>query len=159
MKPIRKTSDKDYRWLETSTGEKWYGLNWSSDARVDVESNQYVSITEKEEYAKCSWPTLNDLKAAGFIKEVSICKELDITAAQVADITDLDAVIAYAKEHGFNIEREALEHNYEAWRKNCKSAYRGKECHVFTPIGENPLRFSISSLHEYCKEWQQTYVS
>lgn len=73
---------------------------------------------------------------------------------------DIDKVIAEFQDNGFNVTREAIEHNYNAWRFDMKSGYRDEEngYHLFTPCGCNPLSFRCSSLEEGCEDWQITYV-
>ena len=62
------------------------------------------------------------------------------------------------KSHGFNVTREALMHNYHAWRDDYKSGYRDEKngYHLFTPCGCNPLSFRASELSAET-DWQDTY--
>lgn len=137
------------------TGEPIYGI-YFWDTKIDLENRTYIYSTEKE-YAASSLPTINELVADGTLKVVDEIEELFITGREV-DLWDFDAVIAFAKERGFNIEREALIHNVENWKMDYKSGYRGKECHVFTPCGCNPLSFCVTKLDERAG-WQKTYYA
>lgn len=150
--------NNDVRYFRcTKSGECYYGLTYQWDAKVDLTKKMYVSRNERSEYATCNLPTINELVANGTLEEVSEIEELDITGKDV-DLQDFDAVVAYAKERGFNIEHEALEHNYNCWLMDFKSGFRGKECHVFTPCGCNPLQYSISKLDDRV-DWQTSYYA
>lgn len=137
------------------TGEPIYGIyHWGT--KIDLINRTCIYSTEKE-YAASSLPTISELVAEGTLKVVDEIEELNITGRDV-DLRDFDAVIAFAKEKGFNIEREALVHNVENWKMDYKSGYRGKECHVFTPCGCNPLSFCVTKLDERA-DWQKTYYA
>jgi hypothetical protein len=100
----------------------------------------------------------------GIIKEITcIEKQYDINFPSnkhslTAD--DFDNVIAEFKANGFNVTKEALQHNYDAWKKDYKSGYCDdtNNYHLFTPCGCNPLSFRATSLHPQCGYWQYTYV-
>lgn len=160
MKNLNPTQgENETRYFEVmETGERIYGLVYRRDTKVDLINRTYITILEKEEYAASALPTINDLVAAGTLKEVDEIEELTITANDV-NLLDFDAVIAFAKEKGFNIEREALMHNVECWERDFKSAYRGKECHVYTPCRCNPLLFSVTKLDDRAADWQITYYA
>lgn len=88
-------------------------------------------------------------------------KEYTITPnSYLVEESQFDGIIAEFKEHGFNVTKEALLHNYYAWCGDYKSGYRDDEngYHLFTPCGCNPLRFSCTSLEYGCKIWQKTYT-
>lgn len=139
------------------TGECLYGLAYNWDAKIDLADRTYITRYEESEHAASTLPTINELVANGTLELVNEIEELDITWDDV-NLLDFDAVVAYAKERGFNVEREALEHNLRWWKLDCKSGYRGKECHVFTPCRHNPLRFGISKLDDRV-DWQTTYYA
>ena len=62
-------------------------------------------------------------------------------------------------QHGFNVSREAIKHNYEAWLSDQKSGYRDEDnnYHLFTPCGCNPLSFMATTLESLTRDWQDTY--
>ena len=91
-------------------------------------------------------------------KEELAYREHDIYIDDVSNI-DIYKVVEEFRENGFEVEREAILHNLEAWRNDYKSGYRGKYCHLFSPCGCNRLRFSASTLHESCNYWQKTYIA
>ena len=72
----------------------------------------------------------------------------------------IKSILKEFAEHGFNVTRKALMHNYEAWLYDEKSGYRDEEngYHLFSPCGCNPLSFRASSLDERCADWQTTYT-
>ena len=158
MKKInqRQANDEVRYFRIIATGECLYGLAFHWDAKVDLANKTYVSRFEENEYASSTLPSINELVANGTLELVNELEELYITEEDV-DLKDFDAVVAYAKEQGFNIEREALEHNFKAWQMDYKSGYRGKECHIFTPCRHNPLSFAVSKLDERM-DWQTTYI-
>lgn len=71
----------------------------------------------------------------------------------------IDYVIDEFKQHGFNVTKEAILHNYSAWRCDYKSGYRddANEYFLFTPCGCNPFSLSATTLHPSCEDWQHTY--
>lgn len=139
------------------TGECLYGLIFSWGAKVDLSDKTYVLQSEESEHSASTLPTINELFAQGILEVVNEIDELDITEKDV-DMQDFDAVVAFAKQKGFNVEREAFVHNFESWQMDLKSGYRGRECHVFSPCGCNPLRYGISKLDDRV-DWQTTYRS
>lgn len=157
IQPIQRENETRYFKI-VETGERIYGLVYRRNTKVDLINRTYITISEKEEYAASPLPTINDLVPAGTLKEVDEIEELTITA-NVVNLLDFDAVISFAKEKGFNVEREALRHNVECWERDFKSAYRGKECHVYTPCRCNPLRFTVTKLDDRAADWQITYYA
>jgi len=63
------------------------------------------------------------------------------------------------KKAGFNVTKEAILHNYDAWCLDMKSGYRDEEngYHLFSPCGCNPFDLRASTLEECCADWQTTY--
>lgn len=61
------------------------------------------------------------------------------------------------RAHDFNVTEEAILHNFEAWKDDCKSGYRDEDNNyfLFTPCGCNDLFFSAMELTD--AEWQKTY--
>lgn len=139
------------------TGECLYGLAFHWDAKINLADKTCITRNEESEHATSTLPSINELVANGTLELINEIEELDITSDDV-DLHDFQAVVAYAKERGFNIEREALEHNFKCWEMDYKSGYRGKECHVFTPCGCNPLSYGISKLDDRV-DWQTTYYA
>ena len=76
-----------------------------------------------------------------------------------SECIDIDEIIDYFAEHGFNVTKEALQHNIDAWSSDFKSGYRDDEngYHLFTPCGCNKLSFRATSLDANCITWQSTY--
>ena len=74
--------------------------------------------------------------------------------------SDINTMIKEFKDNGLNVTKEAIMHNYQAWRFDQKSGYRDEDngYHLFTPCGCNPMSFRASSLHTKCEDWQQTYT-
>ena len=133
------------------------------DAKVDLENMMFISTADKEEYQKSTLPTINDLCQKGIMSEgTCIEREYDIfpdTDGKTLSNADFKAIQKEFKEHGFNVTLKALKHNYECWLNDFNSGYRDERnnYHLFSACGCNPLRFSASTLHKQCEDWQQTY--
>lgn len=93
------------------------------------------------------------------------CKSTHVTFEDVERATlpllrdeMIDMVMEIASKSGVKVGRDAVEHNFNAWRSDYKSGYRDEEngIFVFTPCGCNPLSFDFAELKDGCK-WQQTY--
>lgn len=71
----------------------------------------------------------------------------------------IDDVIDEFRQHGFNVTKEAILHNYSAWRCDYKSGYRddANGYFLFTPCGGNPFSLRATTLHPSCEDWQHTY--
>ena len=116
-----------------------------------------------EGYNESELPTFNDLYANGTMKKEGTCieNEYDYTTKKWSlSKSDIESIMLEFKENGFNITREALEHNYNAWCRDEKSGYRDEvnNYHLFSPCGCNPLSFRATTLHEKCADWQHTYT-
>ena len=138
-----------------------YAVNYL--CKVDIENKLY--LTEFDEgYKKCELPTFNDLYANGTMGKEGSCIEnrhqVDLGYDPTLTDSKIKKIIAEFKENGFNITREAILHNYKAWRYDMKSGYRDDEnnYHLFSPCGCNPLSFRATTLHEKCADWQHTYA-
>lgn len=64
-------------------------------------------------------------------------------------------VIAEFARHGYKVSELALEHNYNAWKHDFKSAFVENVVEVFTPCGCNPLSFTASK----ATEQSRTYIA
>lgn len=130
------------------------------DAKVDLDNMTFSHILD-DDYKSLNLPTINDLK--GVIKEgTCIEKQYDIFLPEKQNLSeqDFNDIQKEFAENGFSVTIQALKHNYQAWLCDEKSGYRDDEnnYHLFSPCGCNPLSFRASSLHEQCKDWQQTYT-
>ena len=127
------------------------------DSKVDVERGEYLTIADSG-YKTCAMPTLNELVNRGDVVECVPYKEYDVYVDDIANF-DADKVVEEFRVNGFEVERVAVMHNFEAWCDDYKSGYRGAYCHLFSPCGCNRLRFSATTLHKSCEDWQITYVA
>ena len=66
---------------------------------------------------------------------------------------------SYFTKNGISITKEAILHNYNAWRLDLKSGYRDESngYHLFSPCGCNPFILRVTNLVEICSDWQITY--
>lgn len=134
------------------------------DSKVDIVNKKYIDIFDSN-YKKCTLPTLNDLYAEGVLDKEGTCIEKQYNIYFPEDKTllttsDINTMIKEFKDNGLNVTKEAIMHNYQAWRFDQKSGYRDEDngYHLFTPCGCNPMSFRASSLHTKCEDWQQTYT-
>lgn len=105
--------------------------------------------------------TLNALRGQGG-KTVHCYDEVDLNYSNKYVLTaqGLKNIQKRFAKKGYNVTREAILHQYEAWRWGGKSGYRDEEngYHLFTPCGLNPFSLRLTTLHEKCADWQITYV-
>jgi hypothetical protein len=133
------------------------------DSKVDIENLKFISIAD-EGYKDCTLPTLNELYANGILIKEGTCIEreyrVDFRNMTSLNDSDINLIIAKFKENGFNVTKEAIRHNFEAWRYDEKSGYRDEvnNYHLFSPCGCNPLSFRATTLHKQCEDWQTTYT-
>lgn len=152
---------KKIDFIEKGTKSHWMEykgmafVSWDFDAKFDFENGVYYPICD-EEYAKVDFPTLNDLKKAGELSEVSddyviTPSHKTMTEERVAEI------IEEFRLNGYNVTEEAIVHNWRCWNSDLKSGFRGEDFFLFSPCGCNPLRFVACHLHEADASWQKTY--
>lgn len=133
------------------------------DSKVDIENHKYLSPGD-EGYNESELPTLNDLYANGTMVKEGSCIEnehrVDLGYRPTLSDSKIKKIIAEFKKNGFNITKDAILHNYDAWRYDMKSGYRDdvNNYHLFSPCGCNPLSFRASTLHKQCEDWQHTYT-
>jgi hypothetical protein len=133
------------------------------DCKLDLEKETYLTIGDKD-YNQYDLPTITELVKQGIVKEITcIEREFDVNFPSCKiNLTenDFDNIISKFKANGFNVTKEALKHNYNAWLADCKSGFRDDDnnYHLFTPCGCNPLSFRASTLHKQCEHWQFTYM-
>ena len=132
------------------------------DSKVDIENHKYLSHGD-EGYNESELPTFNDLYANGTMGKEGSCieNEYDYTTKKWSlSKSDIESIMLEFKENGFNITKEAILHNYNAWCRDEKSGYRDEvnNYHLFSPCGCNPLSFRATTLHEKCSDWQHTYT-
>lgn len=131
-----------------------------ADSKLNLETMQMCSIAEKELYKSLDWKTGEELERGGVLKGRSDLEEYrhstGIYPEDYDGDLDIDAIIEDFKNHGYNVSREAILHNLQAWEQDFKSGYRGEDYFLFTPCGCNPLRFEACRLIDGC-DWQYTY--
>ena len=163
MREMPILSEKTYRFhiLPDGSMVDVYAVNYG--CKVDIENKLY--LTEYDEgYADSTLPTFNDLYANGTMDKEGSCIEneyrVDLGYKRSLTESKIKKIIAEFKKNGFNITKEAILHNYDAWRYDMKSGYRDEvnNYHLFSPCGCNPLSFRATTLHEKCSDWQHTYT-
>lgn len=85
--------------------------------------------------------------------------DIDLGERPVMSDTQIIKICREFKDNGFNVTKEAIMHNYSAWRCDYKSGYRDEKngYHLFSPCGCNPFSLRATSLHQSCNDWQETY--
>lgn len=76
------------------------------------------------------------------------------------DNETMDAILSIMEGNGYNVTRQAVIHNYCAWKCGFKSGYRDEEndYFLFTPCGGNNLSFTACRLISD-KSSYKTYIA
>lgn len=137
----------------------WYGH------RLDLK-NMLITESREEIPLRPELPDLNQLVKEGYILEATIYRSHDISPAAFRNRHNCPPLtgkwirqfIQEFKEHGFNVTRDAIIHNFSCWMGDLKSGYRDEKngYHLFTPCGCNPLSLRATSLEKEL-DWQTTY--
>lgn len=105
--------------------------------------------------------TLNSLRRDKQGDTVFCYDKHEISLGFIKGLTEkrIGEVMRKFKRAGFNVTKEAILHNYDAWCWGMKSGYRDEEngYHLFSPCGCNPFDLRVSTLEECCADWQTTY--
>lgn len=136
--------------------------------KVNLETMEYVedpdrfkTDTTKDEFSNLDWPDINQLVEERKVEAAFPYKKYDIDLGFIRSMSDtrINKIIKEFKEHGFNVTREAILHNFSAWACDYKSGYRddANGYHLFTPCGCNPFSLRATTLYESCSDWQETY--
>ena len=163
LKDMPLLTEKTYRFHILPDGSMVDVYAVKYNCKVDIENKLYLSEYD-EGYQECELPTFNDLYANGTMPKEGSCIEndhrVDLGYKRTLTDSNIKKIIAEFKGKGFNITKEAILHNYDAWRYDMKSGYRDEvnNYHLFSPCGCNPLSFRATTLHEKCSDWQETYT-
>lgn len=124
---------------------------------IDLDNLTYGEVGE----------TLQELIDKGLITEQSYVNNVDFEIADHFEdmgkkgINTREKFYKYIQDfflsHGYKVSLTGIRHQYECWRDDCKSGYRGRNYHLFTPCRHNPFSVRLSTLSPICKEWQKTY--
>lgn len=149
---IKNVDDHEF-WFETENGTKleipYYFLN-----RIDLDNLMLYKDGETNQF-----PTLNELVKENKLVLKRNYIQVELNYKTFRKTISINRIQAFFKKHGFNVTKEAIEHNFNAYLSDLKSGYRDEQngYHLFTPCCHNPLSFRLSSLNKNCK-WQSTYV-
>ena len=143
-------------WFVTKDGKTLFLPPWTYDVRVDLTNMRYTNNKHSR------YKTINQLVESGELKVVYPYIEVDLnlnTTNRGYDL-DIDQVMSYFKEKGYNVTRMAVMYCFNAWKGGFKSGYRddGNGYHLFTPCGSNPLQFRLTTLCPQGEHWQVTYT-
>lgn len=153
MKKLNYIKKKTSRFFVTANKQMFGFIKF--DCKVDLIKGEYLDSSD-EGYKDSGLPTLNDLCEMSVVAQSFPYREYDIYPKVKNGQINVDSIIKEFSENGFDVSRKAIEHNFDAWRRDEKSGYRGKGYHLFSPCGCNPLRLSATSLSRLC-DWQITY--
>jgi len=160
MRKLKFLRSKSYRCFLLPNGKLVDVYSCRYDAKVNLHNLTFLSFAD-DGYKESDLPTFNDLIKSGVVKEVScIEKTYDIDfPSNVRRLTKkmIKDIIKEFADNGFNVSERAILHNYDCWKCDAKSGYRGRNYHLFTPCGCNPLSFRATTLHRKCANWQTTY--
>ncbi|MGN1217205.1 MAG: hypothetical protein ACI4TD_04430 [Phocaeicola sp.] len=154
-------ADKITNWFETKKGVRLY-LPYHYQTKVDLDRMEYVD-RYSEEWSDYNHPTVETLirmKRISDVKWPYKCVDKNYkTYAHTMDERKVNGVLDFFKKQGYNVTREAVEHNFRAYLSDMKSGYRDDKngYHLFTPCGCNPLSFRLTTLYPSCTDWQKTY--
>lgn len=155
MKKFQIISDTtDYAdWFEDKNGTK-YNIKRYYTNRIDLENQIEYDFEETSDY-----PTLEELTNNGTLTYKTAYNEAEVYYKCSPYRISVKEVIKKFKKQGYNVTREAIEHNFNAYLMDMKSGYRDEEngYHLFTPCRHNNLSFRLSTLNKNC-DWQTTYT-
>jgi hypothetical protein len=164
MKKIEFIAEKSYKCFILPNGKIMNLFPFRWDAKIELESEMYISSDDTEEYEASTLPTIQDLVEQNVIK-ISTCirNEHTITFSprkRVLTKKDIKNIIKEFAENNLSVSEEAIINNYECWLGDLKSGFRDEKngTHLFTPCRCNPLQFYATTLenHPTC-DWQTTY--
>lgn len=148
--------------VRTADGLRMYLPTFRYDYPVDLDALVQYAPGEND-----TLPTINDLLKEGLVSIERDFREYEVFPEGFEDRftappmtgARIRAIIDEFREHGFNVTRAAIVHNFKAWYNDRKSGYLDEKngYHLFSPCGSNELRFSATSLSEDLS-WQDTYV-
>lgn len=153
----------DGRIISLFNEDNEFYLRW--DFPIDLETMTYEPRLADESKGEVSLNSLDGTVYAGEVYCYDECNyyhhiypESFICPEQKR--LEIDHIEAFFKDNGYNVSKEAIEHNFDAWLDDMKSGYRdeAKGYHLFSPCGCNPLSMRLSTLHKLCDDWQQTYT-
>ena len=140
------------------------GFSLRFNYKIDMKNKTVIEPSDpKFKTSKC--PDLNKLIDMGIIKEWFPYREASIWDAKKQGYIycdgklNVEKIQAYFKEQGFTLSKEAIMHNYNAWRLDLKSGFRDEanNVHLFSPCGCNPFNLHVTELCDMC-DWQTTYT-
>lgn len=152
---------KDLHWKDEYNGMmlqrnvetgKTYLLPWNYDVKLNLETGEYISPKDKETWADCAWPTINELND----KLESYCPTLIVEIRNRKSPEYLQRVAR--NKWGVDIPLEYYERAMDGWL-NCRSAGKqyihvGEEYVLFAPSSVNTPRLEIHKYFPNC-EWMQ----
>lgn len=145
--------------------ELWFYILWFKGKpwkRHVYEYNRLFQINWRDGWLQddksthCRWNT----EKVQYVDEYEIFPKGFESDSQHPENLPYDEIIAELTENGYNVTRQALEHNYNAWLADYKSGYRDEEngYFIFTPCGCNNLYFNVTKLDDHF-DWQYTYIA
>lgn len=160
---MNKQDAKYDRWVETKDGLMigyiLHGLDYRD--KVEITNDEIYIINQYEsEYKTSNLPTLMELKRRGEVVEKLSYKEHTVkmvVSDKLSDIT-IQVIISSFKLHGFNVTKEAILNNFEAYKRGLGCGYRDDTngYHLFTPH-DKEFYLCATTLNKLSSDWQTTY--
>lgn len=128
------------------------------ESRINLGDKTYCKYS-----GNSAFPTINELVRTKEIDEYSYAQEYSVNVEDryVDKFTEklVNKIVKKFQKHGFNVTKQAIMHNYEAYMVGMKSGYLDKEngYHLFTPCSLNPLSFRACQVDKHFEDWQITY--
>lgn len=159
---MNKQDAKYDRWVETKDGRMigyiLHGLDYRD--KVEITDNEIYVINQYEsEYKTSGLPTLMELKKRGEVVEKLSYKEhtVKMVVSDKLSDTTIRAIISAFKLHGFNVTKEAILNNFEAYKCGLGCGYRDDTngYHLFTPH-DKEFYLCATTLNKLSSDWQTT---
>ena len=159
---MKKQDAKYDRWVETKDGRMigyiLHGLDYRD--KVEITNNEIYVINQYEsEYKTSNFPTLMELKQRGEVVEKLSYKEhtVNMVVSNKLSDTTIRAIISSFKLHGFNVTKEAILNNFEAYKCGLGCGYRDDTngYHLFTPH-DKEFYLCATTLNKLSSDWQTT---
>lgn len=133
-------------------------------AKLDLDNLVAIS-SDDPDYDICEFKTVTQLINDGIMEEwfpyrIFSIEDIDEKPElwKSKNRLDLDKIQKIFADNGFIVIKEAIMHNFKAWKADLKSGYRDEKnnVHLFSPCGCNPFILRATELSDTC-DWQTTY--
>lgn len=131
---------------------------------VNIDTMEYIQTDELPSgFSADEWKSLNDWNDLGKVEIINYLNETTYNCKKDGinyERFPYKKIMDWFKKKGYNVTKEALEHNYKWSIQGYKCGFRDEEngYFLFTPCADlNPLSFSASKLFDGCDWQEETY--